>query len=81
MTMLTIAEQVARLMGNDEQRWKAEDGRTLDQVAEDHGVDIEMNPNKPHLTRYVFDDGSAIIAAENGWDIEGSEPWSWQSKE
>lgn len=28
-------------------------------------------------TRYAFPDGSAIVAAGDGWDIEGAEPFSW----
>lgn len=29
------------------------------------------------LVRYGFSDGSAIVAAEGGWDIEGETPFSW----
>lgn len=54
------------------------------------------NPNDPgsfyvspsgadHLAndpvRYVFQDGSAIVATPGGWDIEGSEPFSWEGAE
>ncbi|MEY5098866.1 MAG: hypothetical protein RJA36_1585 [Pseudomonadota bacterium] len=27
--------------------------------------------------RHVFADGSAIVTAGDGWDIEGDEPFSW----
>lgn len=27
--------------------------------------------------RYEFPDGSAIVAAGDGWDFEGDEPFSW----
>jgi hypothetical protein len=27
--------------------------------------------------RHVFADGSAIVTAGDGWDIEGAEPFSW----
>ncbi|TFH84956.1 hypothetical protein EQG41_19740 [Billgrantia azerbaijanica] len=27
--------------------------------------------------RYAFSDGSAIVEAGDGWDIEGAEPFSW----
>ena len=27
--------------------------------------------------RYAFPDGSAIVEAGDGWDIEGDEPFSW----
>lgn len=29
------------------------------------------------LIRYVFEDGSAIVITDGGWDIEGAEPFSW----
>ena len=31
--------------------------------------------------RYSFDDGSAIVVAGNGWDVEGSVPFSWAGEE
>lgn len=29
--------------------------------------------------RYEFKDGSAIVFCETAWDIEGDEPFSWES--
>ena len=31
-----------------------------------------------HPVRYAFPDGSAIVIAGAGWDIEGSAPFSWR---
>lgn len=30
--------------------------------------------------RYVFADGSAIVTAGDGWDIEGKDPFSWMNE-
>src|SRR5690606_32795553 len=73
---MTTAERVARLLGNDGQRWETEDGKTLDELASEAGAHTETHPDKQYLTRYVFPDGSAIVASEGAWDIEGNEPFS-----
>lgn len=77
----TIAAVIARQLGDDGQTWETEDGRTLDQLAEEHGAVTTTHPDKPYLTRHLFDDGSAIVVSEGAWDIEGSEPWSWSCEE
>lgn len=42
---------------------------------------IEAGYSGDHIAgdpvRHVFDDGSAIVIAGGGWDIEGDEPFSW----
>jgi hypothetical protein len=74
---MTTAEQIAAMLGDDGQTWETEDGRSLDQLAEEYGAVTATHPNKHYLTRYLFNDGSAIVASEGAWDIEGSKPWSW----
>ena len=32
----------------------------------------------PQWTRYLFDDGSAIVDCGTGWDTEGATPWTWE---
>lgn len=73
---MTTAEKIAQLLG-DGQTWETEDGRTLEEMAKEHDAVITTHPDKHYLTRYLFNDGSAIVASEGAWDIEGKEPWSW----
>ena len=75
---MTTAERIAKILSDDGQTWEDENGRTLDDLATEHGAYTERHPEKHHLTRYVFPDGSAIVASEGAWDIEGAEPWSWR---
>jgi len=65
------------MLGNDGQRWYTQDGRHLYYIATEKGAYIEQHPDKHYLIRYVFNDGSAIVASEGAWDIEGMEPFSW----
>ena len=46
-----------------------DDGRSIATPSEDGKI--------PDLVRYGFVDGSAIVAGQACWDIEGSEPWSF----
>jgi hypothetical protein len=79
--MATIAEQISRVLGDDGTVWETTDGRTLEDLAEEHGGVAAQHPDRPYLTRYVFGDGSAIVASEGAWDLEGSTPWSWAGEE
>ncbi len=84
---MTIAEQVAETMGNDGQVYEAPDRRSLDDVCwetllrkvstADHDGVATPGGWSPNARRYEFIDGSAIIDAQTGWDIEGKEPWTW----
>jgi hypothetical protein len=74
----TLAEQVADAMGNDGQRFESADGRDLSEVCEQYGATAEYGELRTAtLTRYVFADGSAIVATPDAWDLEGGEPFSW----
>ncbi len=75
---MTIAHQVAELLNNDGQNYAG-----FDQVIEKHnGTAIRGGTGQEHLTRYAFNDGSAIVDADGGgWDVEGSTPFSWESEE
>jgi len=68
---MTIAERIAKLLGDDGvdfSRWDKVMGRITHRVErwEEKG-----------LSRYEFEDGSAIVAGVGGWDIEGNKPFSW----
>lgn len=78
---MTIAQQVALLLGDDGTVWETQDGRTLEDLAEEYGAVTTTHPDKHYLTRHVFDDGSAIVASEGAWDLEGSIPWNWAGEE
>jgi hypothetical protein len=78
---MTDAQRLAHLLGDDGQTWETEDGRTLEELAAARGAVVTAHPNRPYLTRYAFNDGSAIVASEGAWDIEGSTPWSWAGEE
>lgn len=74
---MTIAERVAEMLVSGD-RFTTEDGRSLDEIALEMGANVETNR---HLWRYVFADGSAIVACELYWDVQGSRPWSFAGEE
>jgi len=76
---MTTAEQIAEMLG-DGQRFETEDGRTLDELAEASEARTAKHETK-ELWRYLFPDGSAIVAAPGAWDIEGPTPFSWAGAE
>ena len=73
---LTTAMRIAEMLDNDGQCWKAENGRTLDELATEADATV-FHDFERDLTRYLFPDNSAIVASGGGWDIEGDEPFSW----
>ncbi len=88
---MNTAKMAARLAGGDGQQWTGPDGRTLDAICRHLGANVSTGdgvhiegreaPVDPQWIRYLFDDGSAIVDCINGWDIEGSTPWSWEGAE
>ena len=88
---LTIADQIAALLGDDGSRWDSDDGRSFDALC----LDIDPEPtvtiagsehhdryddgSRPN--RYAFSDGSAIVTCASGWDHEGPTPFSWRGCE
>lgn len=76
---MKTAEQVAERFNGDGQQYEDWQGRSLDEVAQEYGADVQHG----HLrwTRYIFKDGSAIVDCGTAWDIEGSTPWSWAGTE
>lgn len=82
-TALTSAETVSALLGDDGQRWTDDSGLNLADLCEDAGARRETStePDQYDLARWLFGDGSAIVTAGGGWDIEGSAPFSWRGSE
>ena len=77
---MTTAERIAKALGNDGECWESEDGRDLDALADKAGADVTLDRER-ELKRYLFPDGSAIVAGVGAWDIEGDEPFSWAGAE
>ena len=81
MTTQTTADIVSARLDNDGTKYRTSDGWTLDELVLDHHGRTEQE--KPRdaggRARHVFPDGSAIVCAGGGWDVEGSEPFSWRS--
>lgn len=76
---MTTAEKIAHLLGNG-QNWETEDGIDFNVLVEDADAEIIQHWEE-ELTRYLFPDGSAIVASPGCWDVEGKEPWSWKGME
>lgn len=77
--MATVAEQIAGLFGDDGQRWEDAGGRTLEDACECHPHHVASEYHEQReLTRYRFDDGSAITAAPGGWDLGYENCFCWQ---
>lgn len=82
--LLTTAERIAEKLGNDGMRFETEDGRALDELLDELTEEADgriIKHETKELWRYLFPDGSAIVASPNCWDIEGSTPWSWAGAE
>lgn len=86
---MSVAERIAEQMGNDGTVYQ-HGPDTLDGVARDFAVSVTTADQdgvaipggwSPDAVRYEFADGSAIVDGGAGWDIEGSEPWSWAGTE
>jgi hypothetical protein len=79
--MTTQAEQIAERFGNDGLRFTNEADERLDDFCAALSMTGRKEWRDGHNTgdvyRYVFADGSAIVVAGDGWDIEGEEPFSW----
>ena len=75
----TIAKRIAGLLG-DGTCWESEDGRQFDELCEDAGAHVSFDRER-ELTRYLFPDGSAIVAGVGAGDIEGATPFSWAGAE
>ena len=77
---MTIAMRIAKMLDYDGECWETDDGRDLDALAGKAGATVTHDDSRD-LTRYLFPDGSAIVAGVGGWDIEGDEPFSWAGAE
>lgn len=82
----TEAERVSKMITGDGQpllgptrRWYTQDGKHLHDIAMGLGATVEQHPYEGY--RYIFPDESAIVVCRGAWDIEGSEPWTWQCLE
>ena len=90
----TTAERVARAFCDDGQRFEHPvSGQSLDAFCLDEGATVEcwrVHPDgirepvpradatTSDRDRYLFPDGSAIVAHGDGWDLEGDAPGTWR---
>lgn len=63
----TQAQTVADQLDNDGQRFTSADGRTLAELCEAAGARVVSRTS--HGIRYVFRDGSVIVAVGGAWDV------------
>ena len=73
---LTQAEAIAQMLGGNGTNWTTLDGEHFEDICERYMVSSYRDAAR-ELRRFVFRDGSAIVDAPGGWDIEGREPFSW----
>ena len=73
-----IQSIVADQLGGDGLTWETSDGVDLGELCSNAGACVGIQEVAP-LTRYLFPDGSAIVASGEAWDIEGPTPYSWES--
>lgn len=73
---MTTAERISEMFGNDGQCFETSDGRSLDDVCDDHA-----SPHDKHVhfdaVRWEFDDGSAISSC-GAWDLGYHGCYCWQ---
>ena len=74
------AQNLADLFNNDGQTRRTEDDRNMLQAAKDLGAVVKY-PNGRGVSPivYLFDDGSAIVEEDGGWDFhaEGCDAHCW----
>lgn len=81
MKKLSIAEKIAKELGNDGTNWRTPYGTSYDDLIYRFRVSCEQSTE--HVWRHIFADGSAIVERGDGggWDIEGKTPFSWRGLE
>ena len=77
---MTQAQAIATMLGNDGTRWMTDNSLHFFDLCHMYAVDRQLDTTK-ELARFVFADGSALVEAANGWDIEGRTPFSWAGAE
>lgn len=67
---VTMAEQVAAMLGNDRHCWQTNDGLTLEEIITRCGdaVVSQTSVNRKRR-RYLFSDGSALTCSAESWDL------------
>lgn len=92
---MKTANLIADQFGNDGMVFSLPDGTEIEAACVSAGATLERgrtwyDENGAMSTyadptgdvyRYAFSDGSAIVISGDAWDIEGSEPFSWESAE
>ena len=74
---LTIAQSISARFDDDGQNWIDFAGVELEDVLDE--LTRRESDRLGEKARWELADGSAIVIAGDGWDIEGSTPFSWLS--
>ena len=77
-TLAAEAERVAAAYCGDGQRFDHPvSGESIHDYCAARAVHIQLSADGRQ--RFAFEDGSAIVIDDGGWDIEGNEPFSWRT--
>ena len=77
-TLAADAERVAAVFYGDGQRFDHPvSGESIHDYCAARAVCVQVAPD--NRQRFVFEDGSAIVIDDGGWDIEANEPFSWRT--
>lgn len=72
---VTTAQAVATRFDDDGMNFQDANGIELTDALDE--LTRRESDRHGENTRWEFEDGSAIVIAGDGWDIEGSKPFSW----
>lgn len=71
----TTAELVASLLDDDGMQWKTSDGRSLEDLCQEHQASSHRDDD---VMAWNFPDGSTIVAAGAIWDLGYSDCYCWR---
>ena len=77
---MSTAERISEMFADDGQVWKTADGRILEIVCGDElGVVVDFGPHGAvsDIERFIFEDGSVITIAGDGWDFGYRDCFCW----
>ena len=76
MEYLTVAAQFASEMVGGTTVWTSAQGVGFTNLLVEFFAKPELKRDNYYCCRYEFEDGSAVVAVEGSWHVEGPEPFS-----
>ena len=74
----TLADIIAAKFNDDGQQFETAEGEQLEDVLMAYDATVDRSGDfADDPVAYRLPDGSAIVTAGDGWDIEGEEAYSW----